>query len=212
MELDVQMTRDGVLVLHHDRSLIRMAGVPEPVSSLTHEEVMDLEIGSSFSEEFKGERIPTLEEALELIGDQGEVLLDVKTDENKEVVAKKILSLLDEKQMKDRAYIQSFDYEFLRLLRAMDGEIRLGQIMYAALGRLELLDVDFYTVQMNMLSRDLVRRAHEADRGIFVWVIKTEDQLKDVLQYDISGVIISDPLMASDILGGADESVLEEAP
>src|SRR5690606_7145078 len=76
IEMDVQRTRDGVLVLHHDTSLIRMAGVPEPVSYYTYEELSAFDVGIRFSEEFSGERIPTLEEALLHVKGRGGVLLD----------------------------------------------------------------------------------------------------------------------------------------
>lgn len=201
IEMDIQMTRDGVLVLHHDTSLIRMAGVPEPVSHYTYDELNALEIGSAFDEAYKGEKIPTLREALVAVRGRGEVLLDVKVDKNREEVTRKILFELEDTEMKEWAYIQSFDYPFLREIRRQDREIRLGQIMYAAFGRLEGLDVDFYTVQINMLTPSLIRRAHEAGRGVFVWVVKDEEQLKTVLQYDIEGIITSDPFMVREMLG-----------
>jgi glycerophosphoryl diester phosphodiesterase len=103
--------------------------------------------------------------------------------------------------MKEFSYIQSFDYGFLREIRALDGDIRLGQILYAAFGRLNQLDVDFYTVQINMLSQSLLRRAHESERGVFAWVVKTEEDMKNALQYDIDGVITSDVSLVTEMLG-----------
>jgi len=201
IEMDIQMTKDGVLVLHHDTSLLRMAGVPESVSDFTYDELMKLEIGGRFDTAFTGEKIPTLKEALDVIKDRGEVLLDVKVNEKRDEVAKKILLELEESEMKAFSYIQSFDYGFLREIRKLDEEIRLGQILYAAFGRLDQLDVDFYTVQMGMLSQSLVKRAHDAERGIFVWVVKTEEDMKNTLQYDIDGIITSDVAMVSGMLG-----------
>ncbi|MFH5836258.1 glycerophosphodiester phosphodiesterase family protein [Proteiniclasticum sp. C24MP] len=215
IEMDVQMTEDGVLVLHHDTSLLRMVGVPESVADFTYEELMELEIGSRFDDAFTGERIPTLTEALQVVKDRGEVLLDVKVNDKRSEVAVKILQELEESGMKEFSYIQSFDYGFLREIRALDKEIRLGQILYAAFGRLDQLDVDFYTVQLNMLSQNLVKRAHDAERGIFVWVVKTEEELKNALQYDIDGIITGDVSLVSDMLGTTpleEELTEEETP
>ncbi len=211
IEMDIQMTRDGVLVLHHDTSLIRMAGVPEPVSDFTYEELRKLEIGSAFEKNYTGERIPTLREALLAVRGRGEVLLDVKTEDSRREIAQKILFELEDTKMKEWAYIQSFDYPFLREIRSQDSEIRLGQIMYAALGRLESLDVDFYTVQINMLTPSLIRRAHDSGRAVFVWVVKDEEQLKTVLQYDIEGIITSDAYMVRQMLRTLTEEESEEA-
>lgn len=211
IEMDIQMTKDGILVLHHDTSLIRMAGVPHPVSYYNYDELMQLEIGSSFDEKFSGEKIPTLAEALRAVRGRGEVLLDVKAGDNREETARKILLELEENGMKEWAYIQSFDYLLLKELRRQDSEIRLGQIMYTAFGRLESLDVDFYTVQINMLTKNLLRRAHDAGRAVFVWVVKDEEQLKTVLQYDIEGIITSDTLMVREMLGTITMEETEEA-
>ncbi len=54
---------------------------------------------------------------------------------------------------------------------------------------------------MNMLSQNLVKRAHDAERGIFVWVVKTEEDMKNALQYDIDGVITSNVALVTEMLG-----------
>lgn len=210
VEMDVQRTKDGVLVLHHDTSLLRMAGVPEPVSFYTYEELSAFDVGAGFSEEFTGERIPTLEEALLLVKGRGGALLDVKVEEHEVETAREILKILEDLEMKEHTYIQSFQYDFLRAIRSMDEEIQLGQIMYAALGRLEGLSVDFYTVRSSMLTKNLIRRAHEAGRGVFVWVIETEEDLKQVLSYDVDGVITKDVAMTAEVLGLSMNAMEEE--
>ncbi len=65
IEIDVQMTRDGVLVLNHDRSLSKVASVGERFHNLTYAEIAEFDIGSRFSIEFAGERIPTLAEVIQ---------------------------------------------------------------------------------------------------------------------------------------------------
>jgi glycerophosphoryl diester phosphodiesterase len=64
IEIDIQMTSDGILVLNHDRSLTKVAGVGERVHNLTFEEIAILDIGSRFSRQFSGEKIPTLAEVI----------------------------------------------------------------------------------------------------------------------------------------------------
>ena len=167
-------------------------------------------MGAGFSEEFTGERIPTLKEALLLVKGRGGALLDVKVEEHEVETAREILKILEDLEMKEHTYIQSFQYDFLRAIRSMDEEIQLGQIMYAALGRLEGLSVDFYTVRSSMLTKNLIRRAHEAGRGVFVWVIETEEDLKQVLSYDVDGIITKDVAMTAEVLGLSMNAMEEE--
>ena len=64
-EIDVQTTADGIVVLCHDLNLKRVAGVDRALGSMTYSQLEQLDVGSHFSPEFKGERIPTLREVLE---------------------------------------------------------------------------------------------------------------------------------------------------
>src|SRR5690606_8719300 len=80
VEVDVQMTKDGVLVLHHDEHLQRVAGISKRVGDLTFEEISELDIGFRFSETYAGERIPTLEQILQEVDGQVKLLIELKPD------------------------------------------------------------------------------------------------------------------------------------
>lgn len=201
IEFDIQMTRDGVIVLHHDATLSRMAGVNERVSELLYADIQSLEIGSAFSPAFKGEPIPTLEEALMLIDHRAEALIDVKAYGSSEVLARELVRVIRLTDMVDHSYIQSFDGAFLQEVRQLEPELRLGQIMYYALGDLDRLDVDFYTIQKGMLNRRLVREARRAGRGVWVWTVNEEASIREVLQYDIDGIITNQVTLVREIIG-----------
>ncbi|MBJ8194209.1 glycerophosphodiester phosphodiesterase, partial [Bacillus cereus] len=66
IETDVQRTQDGHLVLIHDESLERTTGCSLDVRDITLEELNKLDAGSWFDEKFRGERVPMLDELLEL--------------------------------------------------------------------------------------------------------------------------------------------------
>ncbi len=201
IEFDVQLTADGIVVLHHDMTLSRMAGVSNRVNELTYEELMELEIGSAFSGEYAGERIPTLIEAIHLIDGEAEALIDVKVYGDAALLAQRIVMALTDTNTVETSYVQSFDNGLLREIRNLNPEVRTGQIMYYALGNLADLDVDFYTIQKGMLNRHLVREARRIDRGVWVWTVNTEEEIKEALQYDIDGIITSDVTMAREIIG-----------
>ena len=64
-ELDVQETVNGVVVVYHDRDLMRLAGDPRRITDLTFAEARKIDLGRRFSPEFAGERIPTLAEVID---------------------------------------------------------------------------------------------------------------------------------------------------
>ncbi len=79
-ELDVHLTKDGQLVVIHDGSLERVAGIKRSVPEMTLAEIKQADAGSGFSRDFAGERIPTLDEALALAKDRIGVYIEIKSD------------------------------------------------------------------------------------------------------------------------------------
>lgn len=201
IEFDVQLSKDGVVVLHHDLTLERVAGINRRVNELTYDELIQLDIGSEFSPEFSSETILSLKQALQFIDGQAGVLIDVKSYGSAQEMAERIVQAVEAADMVEAVLVQSFDYTFLKAVRALNPSIQLGQIMYYALGNLDKLEVDFYSIQKGMLSRDLVRRARQAKRGLWVWTVNNEEEFKEVLQYDIDGIITSHVTMAKKIIG-----------
>lgn len=201
IEVDVQLTKDNVPVLHHDRTLMKMAGVSFRVEDLTFEELKEYEIGRNLYPDIEVEKIPSLEETLNFVDKRAKVLLDIKVYKDREIFAKEILDVIYKTDMQDYVYIQSFDYGILEIIRRLDNSIPIGQIMYYALGNLSAIDVDFYTIHKSMLSRDLIYSARKDNRGVWVWTLNSEEDIRNALLYDIDGIITSNLELAQEILG-----------
>ena len=71
IETDCMLTRDGRVILHHDDSLQRVTGSDRPVSDTDYANLCDLDCGSWFDPAFSAERIPSLQQAIELFADLG---------------------------------------------------------------------------------------------------------------------------------------------
>ena len=195
-ELDVQLTKDGVAVLNHDSDLRRAAGVQTRVAELTYAELSQLSIGRD--EEGNPVRIPTLYEVLSLAEGEGriELLLDLKPYGASEALAEEVVRLVKETAMEQKVRIQSFDGLALGRIRELAPEIRIGRILYFALGDLSKLDVDFYTIEQVMLTDRLVNRAHADGREVWVWTVNARRNMKEVLKFQIDGMITDYPEMA----------------
>ncbi|TCT14989.1 glycerophosphoryl diester phosphodiesterase [Natranaerovirga pectinivora] len=201
VEIDIQITKDNVIVLNHDRDLARVAGVPYRVIDLTYEELSVLEVGSHFSDDFMGEKIPTLEEVLIEVKDQAKLILDIKAYGNKIDIAENLVALIEKYEMVEQCYIQSFNYPVLQEIRKINPDIKIGQLMYAVTGNLATLDVDFYSIEQNMLSNRIINNARRIDREIWVWTVNNESNMKRVLKYDIDVIITGYPEMVQSIIG-----------
>src|SRR5690606_10663178 len=78
IECDVHETRDGVLAVIHDQTLARTTDGEGYVEDFTWSELQKLDAGSWFGPEFQGERIPRIEEVLEIIGPKALIDIEIK--------------------------------------------------------------------------------------------------------------------------------------
>ena len=199
VELDVMLTRDYTPILYHDKTFKRLLGINLLVSELTYDTIATFDIGPSYSDDFEETHIPTLVEALLLCKGQIDVILDMKDYGNNEILVPKVVSLIESLEMEDTVTIQSFNSTILKLTRDLNPEIELGQIMFYSSGDLARLDVNFYTIKDNMLTKQFVDRAHALDREVWVWTVNSVVNLNEVLRYDIDGIITDYPKRAQSV-------------
>lgn len=211
VEVDVMMTKDQVIVLHHDLSLRRTFGYPYQIQDLTYEEIADLELNTSADVPTEDPIPPTLSDAFETLSGEMRILIDVKTRGNYQDFARELVTVIEEHELIESAYIQSFNKNLLTHIRLLNPDIHTSQIMYYSLGDVATLDVDYYTAHRGMLSHNFIQKARQNDKGIWVWTANTEEAIKEVLQYDIDGIITGNPLLAKEILGrSVDEEMIED--
>ena len=122
VELDVKLTKDSVPIIFHDDTLERTTNGQGKVAELTYEELSQFECGSYFSDGFSGAKIPTLEEAIDVIIERGLGLnLEIKPCAGREVetaeVALDILSQYWDDHQK--LIISSFQHGCLEVAQDM---------------------------------------------------------------------------------------------
>ncbi|OIJ15514.1 glycerophosphodiester phosphodiesterase [Anaerobacillus arseniciselenatis] len=202
VEFDVMLSKDDVVILHHDDTLQRVADIPERVQDLTYDELSKIDIGRMFSEEFIGERIPTLDEVFEEFKEENVTfIVDLKPGDSSGNLAREVVRIIEKYEMEDKAYVQAFDYPSLQVVRKLNSNIKIGQILYLSAGNLADLDVDFYTIRQTMLTERFINNARAQNREVWVWTVNIERNMREVLKYDIDGIITGYPERAQNVLG-----------
>lgn len=200
VEIDVQLTKDGVVVLHHDFTLERLAGVPLSVHDLTFSELAGLDL-YGIAGGMPTARIATLSQVLQEVKGKTKLVIEIKPYGDKRELARSTVELIAAENMAEDVYVQSFDSEVLRIVRELMPELKIAQILFAAAGNVSALDVDIYTINQTMLSDRFLKRAHEANREVWVWTVNIERNMREVLKYDVDGIITDYPAKLRSIVG-----------
>lgn len=133
LELDVHLTKDGEIVVIHDETVKRTTDGKGKVRDLTLEEIRRLDAGSWFGKEFAGEKIPVLQEVLELAAEQN-LWLNIELKNNKfpyPALEEKVLEATGRFGWREKTVFSSFNHYSLRKLKEQQPEADTA-ILYMA--------------------------------------------------------------------------------
>ena len=131
IELDVQATADGKLVVLHDFNLERTTTGAGPLRDHALAQLSEIDAGVGFSDAFAGTRIPTLEQVFDLVGDSCIVNVEIKNmDWNGGREAEPLARIIKRRGLYDQVIVSSFNPVSLRKMRRLDPSIPLG-LLYA---------------------------------------------------------------------------------
>ncbi len=201
VEIDVQMTADGVVVLGHDASLKRVAGVNRSIASMTFEELEKLDVGSWFSSEYAGTRIPSLSEVLELCSQKTSLNIEIKYVGKNSELPEKTAEMVREYGMENQCVITSTNLSYLKRVKEALPEIRTGYIISAAYGNVySSEDVDFISIRSGFVTSALMQNAHEQGKAVYAWTVNTKSELERLTLLGVDGIITDRPVLAREIV------------
>lgn len=132
IENDVQLTRDGEIVILHDERLDRTTNGKGWLKDYTLAEVKELTANEKFGDRFPAQRIPTLREYLELVKNEPIITnIEMKTGVFEYLpMEQKLVELLREYQITDRVIISSFNHFTILRMKTLAPEIKYGFLAY----------------------------------------------------------------------------------
>ena len=191
VELDVRRTKDDEIVVIHDAKVDRTTNGEGLVSELTLEEI------KQFVTE-KGEKIPTLEEALDFLDRKVKILIELKETGFEE----KVLSLVHEKGLVKNVAFVSFLEEALRKVRELDDKIETGLIYVRHKNPIKAaleLKANYLLPLYRFTHTSNVQKAHDNGLKVIVWTINKREEVSEYVKKGVDGIASDRP----DILMGA---------
>lgn len=201
VELDVQESADGEVIVMHDSDYMKIAGVSLKAWDATTDVLADIDIGSWFDPEYASERTPLLRDVLELAKDSGTgVLIELKSYGHDEMLEQRVAAVVEETGMTDQIRAMSLKYEQVRRMKALRPEWTVGLLATATVGDLPALEADFLAVNLGTASVGLARDARAAGKEVYVWTVNDPLSMSHMASLGVSGLITDEPALARRVL------------
>jgi glycerophosphoryl diester phosphodiesterase len=209
MELDVRRTADGEIVCIHDGSVDRTTDAEGMVEEMTLAEILALDAGSWIGDEFAGERVPLLREALEQIAPRLVVDIEIKQRE----IAEQVVDVIRETNALRRATVVSFDRDDLRAARSAEAELACGLITSgpdedAEAPERELIasalecGANFISCAHHAVTESLVRECHLMGLALMAWTMDEPEDIRRMIRMQVDGLVSNHPERVLEMLRG----------
>jgi glycerophosphoryl diester phosphodiesterase len=207
-EIDVQLTRDGEVILLHDNDLMRLTGERRRPGQLTLAEVRKLKLRPPYSNGFPDERIATLREVIDLARQRGIKLnIELKFIDKKDLtpLARTVARLLRDEEFEDSCFVASLDYDGVIEARRHNPDLKTAAIVTVALGDISKLDVDVLSVNAKLATEGFIRLAHRAGKKVHVWTVNDRKSMRRFIERGADNIITDDPELFSAVKAERDE-------
>jgi glycerophosphoryl diester phosphodiesterase len=200
VELDVQESLDGSVVVHHDSDLMKVAGSPMKIWEHTLAELRTVDIGSHSGPQFKDERMATLAEALEVCKASARVLIELKSYGHNQHLEDRVAAIVEAAGMANDCMYMTLDHSMAAKMKQLRPSWRVGVLAAKALGDITTLRADFVAVEARMATRRFVRRAHHAGQDVYVWTVDDPAWMLSAMSNGADGLITNKPAIAREVV------------
>jgi glycerophosphoryl diester phosphodiesterase len=221
LEMDLHITKDGVLVLIHDETIDDTTDGAGEVEAMNLEEIKQLDAGYDWSPDqglsfpFRGQgiTIPTLEEIFLGFPD---LRMTIELKKTNRSMAEPFCNLIRQYGMQDQIVVASFHDERMKEFRQICPEVATSSarqettvfvlLSKVFLGRLyspkfQSLQVPRESSGITVMTPVFVRAAHERGLTVEPWTINDPDEMRKYIEWGVDGIITDRPDILLEVLG-----------
>ncbi|MGB9680131.1 MAG: glycerophosphodiester phosphodiesterase [Thermoanaerobacteraceae bacterium] len=199
IELDVQLTKDGHLVVIHDEKVDRTTDGIGFVKDFTLKEIKRLDAGIKFNKKYIGEKIPTLSEVFELIGNK-DFLVDIEIKSGIVLypgIEEKLVKLIYDFDFQDRVLISSFNHYSLRDLKNIAPELKIGLLYECGIVEPWNMAKIMNAYSINPFYFNIIPEVIEGCKRnnikLFPWTVDIKEDMLKMINAGVDAIITNDP-------------------
>jgi glycerophosphoryl diester phosphodiesterase len=199
VEIDVQETRQGGVVVIHDSDLKKIGGSGLKVFEASLAELQSVDIGSWMDSSFSDQRVPTLQQVLALCKDRINIVIELKYYGEERQLEERVADIVDAAGMQDQIVVMSLSYPGIQKMKSIRPGWMVGLLSSVAIGDITRLNADFFAVNATFAKRSFIRRAHNRNRKVLVWTVNDPVSMSAMMSKGVDGIITDKPALASKI-------------
>ena len=195
IELDLQRTKDGKIVIFHDKNIDKKSNGKGKISDYTYKELLDFDFGSWFDIKYKDERIVLFENfAKEFLSKNLTFAIELK----QEGIEKDVLDIIKKYATYDDIYITSFNFNALNNVRAIDSNIKLSWLIEDRINIdniSKLLEINGIQICPNAedVTIEDIKLANKSGVRVRLWGVSNEDIMRKAFNFNIEGMTVNFP-------------------
>ncbi|MFC9600838.1 glycerophosphodiester phosphodiesterase [Peribacillus butanolivorans] len=203
IEIDVQRSKDGELVVMHDNKVDRTTNGTGYIKDLTFEQLRSLDAGSWKGEQFTGEKIATFGEVLDRYHGKIGILIELKSPELypgiEESVAQELIERNLDHPQNEKIIIQSFNFESMKKIDALLPNVPIGVLTTSKAHTTEQALEDFATYAdyfnpiYGIVTEDLVNQVHSHGMKISTWTVRSHESAEFLFSMNVDAIITDFP-------------------
>ncbi len=204
IELDVKLTSDGKVIVHHDPTVNRTTNGQGRLKDMSLAELKNLDAGVFFSDQFRGEKIPSLDEVFEAVGKRTFINVEL-TNYNtpRDELVETVCMLVKKHQLQKRVMFSSFFGGNLSKARSYLPDVPRGLLAFNGLLGAWARSFGFVFGKYQALhpylkdmSQQEVLRVHRLKRRVHVWTVNAEDDMRRLFGWGVDAIFTDDPQRA----------------
>jgi len=198
IEFDVQPSSDMKLVVIHDEDVTRTTNGSGNVGDLTLDKLKALDAGSWFDPRFENERIPTLEEVLDVIPDTVDLNIELKGFPGTVSYEDEFLRIFRRYRLHGRAFVASGDDRRLRHIKELEPTVRCILLQWdrdeeASISKAVEIDADVIQIRRDYLRRRFIEHIHDAGLLVFLFFADTPAEFLRASRLGVDGILTNWP-------------------
>jgi glycerophosphoryl diester phosphodiesterase len=200
VELDVQESKDGQVLVNHDSDLMKVGRSAMKIWETDAAQLQTVDIGSHAGRQFAGERVATLAEVLAACKGKSRVIVELKSYGHGQRLEEQVVRIVEAAGMEKNCLFMSLNHGMVRKMKQLRPSWRCGVLVAKALGDLTSLNADFLAVEARLATGRFVRRAHRVNQDVYVWTVNDPAWMLVAMSHGADGLITDKPDLALQVV------------